>query len=90
MSNRIIRRRRLPAYVSEAAASKGIGDSLGLAKETIAVSRTRDIGKKDLPFNAATPAIEVDPETYEVRANGELLTCQPAVELPMAQRYFLF
>ncbi len=78
------------SFVSEAAASEGIGDSLGLAKETIAVSRTRDIGKKDLPLNAATPAIEVDPETYEVRADGELLTCQPAVELPMAQRYFLF
>jgi urease subunit alpha len=54
------------------------------------VRNTRDIGKQDLKLNTATPDIEVHPETYEVRADGELLTCQPATELPMAQRYFMF
>ncbi len=77
-------------FVSQWAQEEGIGSQLVLSKETIAVSNTRDIGKKDLPLNNATPEIEVDPETYEVRANGELLTCQPAEVLPMAQRYFLF
>ncbi|MEM7753469.1 MAG: amidohydrolase family protein, partial [Pseudomonadota bacterium] len=77
-------------FVSEAAAAAGIGDALGLAKSTLAVRNTRDIGKKDLVLNDATPEVEVHPETYEVRANGELLTCEPATELPMAQRYFLF
>ena len=51
---------------------------------------TRGIGKKDLILNDLTPQIEVNPETYEVRADGELLTCEPAEELPMAQRYFMF
>jgi len=77
-------------FVSEAAQADGIGASLGLAKQTIAVRHTRDIGKRDLKLNAATPQIEVHPETYEVRADGELLTCEPASVLPMAQRYFLF
>ncbi|WP_420327944.1 urease subunit alpha [Mameliella sp.] len=77
-------------FVSEAAQAEGIGAGLGLAKETVAVSNTRGIGKKDLLLNDATPTVEVDPETYEVRADGELLTCEPASELPMAQRYFLF
>ena len=77
-------------FVSEAAQAEGIGAKLGLAKETVAVKNTRQIGKSDLILNAATPEIEVHPETYEVRADGELLTCQPAEELPMAQRYFLF
>lgn len=77
-------------FVSQWAQEEGIGSQLGLSKETIAVSNTRDIGKKDLPLNNTTPEIEVDPETYEVKANGELLTCQPAEVLPMAQRYFLF
>jgi len=77
-------------FVSEAAQSDGIGTHLGLAKQTLAVKNTRTIGKKDLILNNATPEIEVHPETYEVRANGELLTCQPAESLPMAQRYFLF
>ena len=63
---------------------------LGLAKATLPVRNTRDIGKQDLVLNSATPHVEVNPETYEVRADGELLTCQPATELPMAQRYFLF
>ena len=77
-------------FVSEAAQAAGVGKSLGLAKQTVAVKGTRDIGKSDLVLNDATPEVEVNPETYEVRADGELLTCQPAEELPMAQRYFLF
>jgi urease subunit alpha len=77
-------------FVSEAAQAAGIGASLGLAKDTLAVKTTRGIGKKDLKLNDATPEVEVNPETYEVRADGELLTCQPAEVLPMAQRYFLF
>ena len=77
-------------FVSEAAQAEGIGAALGLAKDTLAVKNTRDIGKKDLHLNNATPEVEVNPETYEVRADGELLTCQPAEVLPMAQRYFLF
>ncbi|MBN9887766.1 urease subunit alpha [Salipiger abyssi] len=77
-------------FVSEAAQAEGIGKTLGIAKQTLAVRNTRGIGKKDLILNDATPEIEVHPETYEVRANGELLTCEPATELPMAQRYFLF
>ncbi|MCH2067983.1 urease subunit alpha [Shimia sp.] len=77
-------------FVSEAAQAEGIGNSLGLAKQTLAVQNTRNVGKSDLKLNAATPEIEVHPETYEVRADGELLTCQPAEVLPMAQRYFMF
>src|SRR6056297_1221478 len=77
-------------FVSEAAQSEGVGAALGVAKQTLAVRNTRNIGKKDLILNNATPQIEVHPETYEVRADGELLTCQPAEVLPMAQRYFLF
>ncbi|NOE17826.1 urease subunit alpha [Ruegeria atlantica] len=77
-------------FVSEAAQADRIGDTLGLAKQTVAVQNTREIGKQDLLLNNATPHVEVDPETYEVRADGELLTCQPAEVLPMAQRYFMF
>ena len=77
-------------FVSAAAQDNGIAGRLGLAKQTVAVSNTRTIGKKDLILNSATPEIEVDPETYEVRADGEVLICQPAEVLPMAQRYFLF
>ncbi len=77
-------------FVSEAAQADDIGANLGLAKQTLAVQNTRNIGKSDLKLNAATPDIEVHPETYEVRADGELLTCQPAEVLPMAQRYFMF
>jgi urease subunit alpha len=76
--------------VSEAAQAESIGDKLGLAKQTIAVKNTRKICKSDLILNTATPKMEVNPETYEVRADGELLTCEPARELPMAQRYFMF
>jgi len=77
-------------FVSAAAQAEGVGAALGLAKQTVAVENTRNIGKADMVMNAATPHIEVNPETYEVRADGELLTCEPASELPMAQRYFLF
>ena len=77
-------------FVSAAAQADGVRASYGLAKETLAVSGTRGIGKSDMVHNSATPQIEVHPETYEVRADGELLTCEPARELPLAQRYFLF
>jgi len=77
-------------FVSAAAQDAGIRESLGLAKQTLPVVNTRGIGKADLRLNDAMPSVEVNPETYEVRADGELLTCQPATELPMAQRYFLF
>jgi urease subunit alpha len=77
-------------FVSQAAQDDGIAAALGLAKKTVPVRNTRTIGKSALKLNDATPEIEVNPETYEVRANGELLTCQPAQVLPMAQRYFMF
>jgi len=77
-------------FISEAAQSNGLRDQLGLSKQTIAVKNTRNIGKSDLIHNSATPKVEVNPETYEVRADGELLTCEPAETLPMAQRYFMF
>jgi urease subunit alpha len=78
-------------FVSQAALQAGLRDQLGVDKQLVAVENTRSgISKADLVLNNATPDIEVDPETYEVRANGELLTCEPADVLPMAQRYFLF
>ena len=77
-------------FVSQAAQDAGIGAALGLAKTTVAVKNCRGIGKADMKLNDATPRIEVDPETYEVKADGILLTCEPAAELPLAQRYFLF
>ncbi|HKQ25837.1 MAG TPA: urease subunit alpha [Burkholderiales bacterium] len=77
-------------FVSAASIQNGIGGALGLQKPLVAVRGTRTIGKKDLPLNDYAPEIEVNPETYEVRADGEHLTCEPAASLPMAQRYFLF
>jgi urease subunit alpha len=77
-------------FVSQAALDAGVPERLELSKRTVAVANTRRIGKRDLIHNSATPKIEVDPETYEVRADGELLVCDPATELPLAQRYFLF
>jgi len=77
-------------FVSAAAEAAGVKAALGLAKDVVAVRGTRDIGKKDMRLNDLCPKMEVDPETYEVRADGELLTCEPAEVLPMAQRYFLF
>ena len=78
-------------FVSRAALDADIAGRLGLEKPLLAVDNTRGgIGKKAMILNDATPSIEVDPETYEVRADGELLTCRPAQVLPLAQRYFLF
>ncbi|WP_417516818.1 urease subunit alpha [Minwuia sp.] len=78
-------------FVSKVALHAGVGESLGLSKELVAIENTRGgIGKKSMVLNDMMPEIEVHPETYEVRANGELLTCEPAEVLPMAQRYFLF
>jgi urease subunit alpha len=77
-------------FVSKAAMSAGIGARLGLESHLIAVENTRTVSKKDMVLNNLTPKIEVDPETYEVEADGVLLTCEPAEVLPMAQRYFLF
>jgi urease subunit alpha len=77
-------------FVSQAALERGELASLGLAKPLVAVSGTRDITKADMIHNDATPVIEVDPETYVVRADGVALECEPATELPLAQRYFLF
>ena len=78
-------------FLSQAALADGIGDRLGLTRMLSAVSNTRGgISKASMILNDATPDIQVDPETYVVRADGVVLTCEPAVELPMAQRYFLF
>jgi len=78
-------------FVSKAAMESGLDRSLRLHRRLTPVSNTRGgIGKKDMIHNNATPVIEVDAETYEVRADGVLLTCEPATVLPMAQRYFLF
>ena len=77
-------------FVSQAAADAGVGEALGLAKRMLPVSGTRTVKKTDMRLNDTMPKMEVDPETYEVRADGELLICEPAEELPMAQRYFLF
>jgi urease subunit alpha len=77
-------------FVSKAAEAAGIGRDLGLRKDLLAVEGTRTVAKADLKLNGAMPQIEVHPETYEVRADGELLTCAPATELPLAQRYFLY
>ncbi len=77
-------------FVSQAALDAGVGALLDLKKPLIAVQNTRNIRKKDMVHNNATPKMQVDSETYEVRADGELLVCEPAKVLPMAQRYFLF
>ena len=78
------------SFVSAAAHGAGIADTLGIASLVLPVSGIRKIGKKQMILNDATPKMEVDPETYQVRADGQLLTCEPAAVLPMAQRYFLF
>jgi urease subunit alpha len=77
-------------FVSQAALEAQIGSYLGLQKTLFAVHHTRHLTKNDMVLNATMPKIEVDSETYEVRANGELLTCEPATEVAMAQRYFLY
>ena len=75
-------------FVSQAGLEAGVGEAM--LKAAVPIKGTRGIGKADMRLNATTPHIEVDPDTYEVRADGELLTCAPATELPLAQRYFLF
>ena len=77
-------------FVSKNSIETGSLNNLGLAKQTMPVENTRNISKKDMIFNNFCPDISVDPETYEVKANGEILTCEAATELPLAQRYFLF
>ena len=77
-------------FVSKDSLKLGSLESLKIAKNTIAVENTRNISKKDMVFNNYCPDISVDPETYEVTADGNILTCEPAKELPLAQRYFLF
>ena len=77
-------------FVSAAALAADVPQRLGLSRTAVAVRGCRGLGKRDMVWNDALPQIEVDPETYEVRADGELLTCEPARVLPMAQRYFLF
>ena len=77
-------------FVSQAGFDAGLAEQLKLSKTLIPVKNTRHIRKQDMIHNGLTPKMEVDPETYEVRANGELLVCEPAKILPMAQRYFLF
>jgi len=79
-------------FVSKAALKRkgALAGRLGLSRMLLPVKHTRDIGKKDMIHNSLMPKMEVDAETYEVRANGELLTCEPAKVLPMAQRYFLY
>ncbi len=77
-------------FVSQAGLANGIGERFALAKTLSAVKNIRGIGKRHMLLNDYTPAMEVDPQTYSVRADGQLLTCEPAVSLPMAQRYFLF
>jgi urease subunit alpha len=76
--------------MSKVALEENIPQRLGLRKTAVAVEQCRSIGKAHMIHNDATPDIEVDPETYEVRADGQLLTCEPAQVLPLAQRYFLF
>jgi urease subunit alpha len=78
------------SFVSKAASETGMRENLRLNKRLVPVKDTRSVTKKSLIHNEYLPKIEVDSETYEVRADGELLTCEPANELPLAQRYFLF
>ncbi|MCT1801360.1 urease subunit alpha [Kocuria carniphila] len=77
-------------FMSQAAVDAGVPDQLGLRKMVEPVHGIRSLRKADLPFNGETPQLEVDPETYEVRVDGQIITCEASDELPMAQRYFLF
>ncbi|NQW94814.1 MAG: amidohydrolase family protein, partial [Polaromonas sp.] len=77
-------------FVSQAGMAAGIKDKFGLAKGLSAVKNIRGVRKKHMIHNAYLPKMEIDPQTYAVRADGQLLTCEPATSLPMAQRYFLF
>lgn len=77
-------------FVSQAAATAGIGERLGLSKSVEAVVGCRNISKKDMVHNGSTPTITVDPETFEVVADGKLLKCDPVDTIPLSQKYFLF
>ena len=77
-------------FLSSAGVDAGVAASLGLRSPILPVKGIRDVGKAQMIHNATMPEIEVDPETYLVHADGELLTCEPAAVLPLAQRYFLF
>jgi urease subunit alpha len=77
-------------FISGAALAADVGGRYGLAKPLVAVRGVRTLSKRDLLWNDALPVMSIDPETYEVRADGQLLVCEPATMLPMAQRYFLF
>ncbi|MBY0234275.1 MAG: urease subunit alpha, partial [Burkholderiaceae bacterium] len=78
------------SFVSQAALAADVGRRYGLHKSLAAVRGIRGVGKRDMILNDYLPRMEVDPQTYAVRADGQLLTCEPATSLPMAQRYFLF
>ena len=77
-------------FVSQAALAAGVGERFGLQKTLAAVQGCRSATKASMVHNAYLPRMEIDPQTYAVRADGQLLTCEPAKRLPMAQRYFLF
>ena len=77
-------------FMSKIAMEHGVDQMIGLQKRVVPVSNCRNIKKRDMKLNDYQPHMEVDPETYEVRADGKLLTCEPAKDLPLAQRYFLF
>src|SRR5690606_25640386 len=78
------------SFLSPAALASGVADRLGLRKAASAVRGCRSVRKADMVHNAYAPRMQIDAQTYEVRADGQLLTCEPASVLPMAQRYFLF
>jgi urease subunit alpha len=78
------------SFVSQAAIAAGLAEHLALERRLVAVKNCRSVSKADMVHNHYQPVMHVDPETYEVRADGHLLTCEPARELPLAQRYFLF
>lgn len=78
------------AFVSKAAADHGVKDLYGLKKQVEGVTNCAHLTKKDMILNDATPAMEVDPETFEVRANGEVLLCDPVDKVPLSQKYFFF
>ena len=84
------KKRREPAPALQVAQDLGFLDDLALHKRLVPVRNTRSVSKRDLLWNSSLPKIEVDPDTYTVKADGRELRCEPAVELPMAQRYFLF
>ena len=86
----LARKRTCITFVSRAAAESGIKERLGLSRTVLPVENCRNIAKKDMKFNDRTGDIQVDPETYHVKVDGEEITCKPAQELPLTQRYYLF